>query len=80
MEQHTHTIWGWINHHWFLISMVYFPAFMGYLNAFVVFLKVMGWTKLADFLGRFEDAAKASIDAYKSQKQNQPTDTTTKGS
>lgn len=49
--------------------MVYFPAFMGYLNSFVVFLKVMGYDKLANFLGRFEDATKAAVDNYKSQKQ-----------
>lgn len=69
--EHQHTVWGWINHHWMLISLMYFPAFMGYLNSFVVFLKVMGCTKLADFLGRFEDATKAAVDSYKSQKSLQ---------
>lgn len=63
--ENPHLNWEWINHHWLLISLVYLPAFNGYLNAFVVFLKVMGWTRIAEFLGRFENAVKASVDSYK---------------
>lgn len=73
MEQHTHTTWGWINHHWFEISMVWFPAFLGYLNAFVASCKVMGWDKLAVELGKVEDALRTFVANVKSQNQAQTT-------
>lgn len=56
-------------HHWLVISAIYFPAFLGYLNALVASLKVMGWTKIADFLGRLEDAIKTFVDTLKNQNQ-----------
>lgn len=54
-----------IESHWLVISMVWFPAFLGYLNAFVASCKVMGWTKLADFCGKLEDALKTFVDTVK---------------
>ncbi len=69
MEQHPHTFLGWLNHHWAVISLVYFPAFLGYLNGFVASCKVMGWAKLADFCGKLEDAIKAFVDTVKTQNQ-----------
>ncbi len=65
--EHQHTFLGWLNHNWAVISLVYFPAFLGYLNAFVASCKVMGWTKLADYLGKVEDAIKAFVDSVKNQ-------------
>lgn len=70
MQDHPHTFLEWLNHHWAVISLVWFPAFLGYLNAFVASCKVMGWTKLADFLGRVEDAIKTFVDTMKSQNQS----------
>lgn len=67
--EHQHTAWEWINHHFALISLIYFPAFMCYLNAVAIFFKRMGATKLADFLAKFEDALTASINAVKTYKQ-----------
>lgn len=67
--EHHHTFLQWLNHNWAMISLVWFPAMMGYLNALVAALKVMGWTKLADFLGRLEDALKTFVDTVKSQNQ-----------
>jgi hypothetical protein len=78
MEQHPHTFLGWLNHHWAFISLVCFPAFMGYLNGLAAFFRVMGNTKLSDWLSKFEEALKAFI--ANSKPQNQTTDTTTKGS
>lgn len=57
----------WIKHHFMVISMVWFPAFLGYLNAFVASCKVMGWTKLADELGRLENAIKVFVDTARNQ-------------
>ena len=51
-------------------SLVWFPAFLGYLNAFVASCKVMGWTRLADELGKIEDAITVFVATVK--KQNQP--------
>jgi len=70
MEQHHYTFWQWLNHHWAVISLVWFPAFLGYLNALVASFKVMGWTRLADFLGRLEDALAVFVNTVRSQKQN----------
>lgn len=72
MEQniaHHHTILGWINHHFMEISMVWFPAFLGYLNATVASLKVMGFTRASEFLGKLEDGIKTFVDTVKTQKQ-----------
>lgn len=66
---HQHTVLGWVHHHFMEISLVWFPAFMGYLNGFAASFKVMGWTKLADFCGRLEDAVKAFVDARKAQQK-----------
>lgn len=60
----------WIKHHFMVISMVWFPAFLGYLNAFVASCKVMGWTKLADELGKLENAIKVFVDTAKSQNKS----------
>lgn len=69
VAEHHHTFWQWLHFHWAEISLIWFPAMMGYLNAFVAALKVMGWTKLADFLGRLEDALKTFVDTLKNQNQ-----------
>jgi len=61
----------YIHHHWFMISVVWFPAFLGYLNAFVASCKVMGWDRLAVELGKIEDALKTFVSNVKSQ--NTPT-------
>ena len=66
--EHQHTFWQWLNHNWAVISLVWFPAGMGYLNAFVASLKVMGFTKAADFCGKLEDGIKTFVDTLKAQR------------
>ena len=58
----------WIKHHFMVISLVWFPAFLGYLNAFVASCKVMGWNRLATELGKIEDAITVFVSTLK---QNQ---------
>jgi hypothetical protein len=53
MEQH-HTFFQWLNHNSTAIFLLWLPAFLFYLRAFVDSCKVAGYTKLADKLGRFE--------------------------
>lgn len=72
MEQHHYTFWQWLNHHWAVISLVWFPAGMGYLNAFAASCKVMGWDRFANFLGKLEDALTVFVSTVRSQKQNNP--------
>lgn len=74
--EHHYTFWQWLNHHWAVISLVWFPAFLGYLNAFVASCKVMGWTKLADELGKLEDAIKVFVSTAKNQNQQNKTPST----
>ena len=74
--EHHYTFWQWLNHHWAFISLVCFPTFMFYLNSIAVFFKVMGVTKLADFLSKFEKALEAARDAAKSYKQQNPSEVT----
>lgn len=69
MEQHPHTFLGYLNHHWAFISLVCFPAFMGYLNGAAAFFRVMGNNKLSDWLSKFEEALKAFMVNSKSQNQ-----------
>ena len=69
MEQHHYTFIQWLNHHWAFISLVCFPAFMGYLNGLAAFFRVMGNTKLSDWLSKFEEALKAFMANSKSQNQ-----------
>ena len=60
MEQ-TQGVIHWLKEqNWFLLI----PAFAGYLNVIVVGAKVMGWTGLANFCGKLEDALTAMIAAY----------------
>lgn len=73
--EHHYTFWQQLNHHWAFISLVCFPAGMGYLNGLAAFFRVMGNTKLSDWLSKFEEALKAFMANSKSQ--NQTTDTTT---
>lgn len=77
MEQHPHTFLQWLNHHWAVISLVWFPAFLGYLNAFAASCKVMGWDKFANWLGKFESALTTFVSTARSQNQslNKPPDT-----
>ena len=70
--EHHFTFWQWLNHHWAFISLVCFPTFMWYLSGAAMFFKVMGYTKLADFLGRFEQAVMAANNAMKAAKQQNP--------
>jgi len=72
MTEH-HTFWQWLNHNWAFISLVCFPAGMGYLNGLAAFFRVMGNTKLSDWLSKFEDAIKAFIANSKSQNQTTKT-------
>lgn len=58
----------WFENHFMVISLVWFPAFLGYLNAFVASCKVMGWSKLAETLGKVEDAIATFVSTLK---QNQ---------
>ena len=67
--EHHHTFLQWLNHNWAVISLIYFPAAMMYLNSLAIFLKVMGATKLADFLAKLEQALIAARDAAKAYKQ-----------
>lgn len=56
-----HTILHWLKSlNWFLVI----PAIGGYLNVIVVGAKVMGWSKLAEFCGKLEDALTAMVAAY----------------
>ena len=64
---------NWIDKHFMVISLVWFPAFLGYLNAFVASCKVMGWDKLAVELGKIEDALKVFVSNVKSQNQTPKT-------
>lgn len=53
---HIHEISEWFkNQNWFILV----PAIVGYLNAIVAGARVMGWTQLADFCGKLEDAIQA---------------------
>lgn len=72
--EHQHTALGWLNHHWAFISLVCFPAFMCYLNAISIFFKVMGNTKLANWLAKLEEALTASVNAVNAYKQNNKTE------
>ena len=60
---------AWIKSHFMVLSMVWFPAFLGYLNAFVASCKVMGWDKLAVELGKIEDAITVFVSTVKKQNQ-----------
>lgn len=61
-------IFGYINDHWLVISMVWFPAAIGYMNAFVASARVMGWTKLADKCGQVENAIQVFVTTLRQQK------------
>ena len=65
--EHQYTWWQILNHHWAFISLVCFPAGMGYLNGLAAFFRVMGNTKLSDWLSKFENAIKAFIANAKPQ-------------
>ena len=45
---------------------------MMYLNSLAIFLKVMGATKLADFLAKLEQSLIAARDAARAYKQQNP--------
>ena len=71
--EHHHTFLQWLNHNWAVISLVWFPAGLGYLNAFAASCKVMGWNKFAAWLGKVEDALTTFVATVKSQNQTQNT-------
>jgi len=71
--EHQHTAWEWINHNWLQISMIWFPALLGYLNAAIASLKVMGLSKPAEVLGKLEDGLKTFVDTLKNQNQTPKT-------
>lgn len=63
---HHHTFIQWFNHlNWFLIA----PAMVGCLNVVVAGARVMGWTQLATFCGKLEDAIQAMVTAALTRKQ-----------
>lgn len=74
--EHHYTWWQILNHHWAFISLVCFPAGMGYLNGLAAFFRVMGNEKLSDWLSLFEKAITAFISNSKSQNQSQISDKT----
>ena len=63
-------ILNWIKHHFMVISLIWFPAFLGYLNAFVASCKVMGWNTLANELGKIEDAITVFVATLKQNQTN----------
>jgi hypothetical protein len=65
-----HMFWQWLNHNSGLILLVWFPAFLGYLNAFVASCKVMGWNTLANELGKIEDAITVFVATLKQNQTN----------
>ena len=67
--EHHHTWYQWLNHNSGMILLVYIPAFCGWLNGIIAFLKVWGLTQAAEFCGKLEDSLKAFVDAMRSQKQ-----------
>lgn len=55
-----HAISSWIkSQNWFILSF----AIVGWLNVIIAGTRAMGWTRLADFCSRLEDAIKAMVDA-----------------
>lgn len=58
----------WTTDNWLMISLVYFPAFMCYLNGLAAFFRVMGNKRLASWLGKFEDAIQAFVDEVRRQR------------
>ncbi len=72
---HITQIYHEIESHWLVITALYIPAFFGWLNCFAASFKVMGWTKLSEFCGKLEDAAKAFVDARKQSNFIQSTTT-----
>lgn len=59
-------ILGWFGHqNWFILA----PALIGYLNMVVAGARVMGWTQLADFCGKLEDAIQAMFNVWINRKQ-----------
>lgn len=62
-----HAIYVWFhNQNWFVLSF----AIVGWLNVIVAGARVMGWTKLAEFCGKLEDAIKAMVDAALNKNKN----------
>ena len=59
----------WTSDNWLMISLVYFPAYMGYLNGVIAFLRVMGYGDLADWFGKFETACQAFVDEVRRQRK-----------
>jgi len=72
MQPHHFTFLQWLNHNFALISLVWFPAFICYLRAFVDSCKIVGWTKLADELGKFELFLTTFVSSVKAQTQTPP--------
>jgi hypothetical protein len=62
-------IFNYLNDNWLVISMVYFPAFIGYMNAFIAAARVMGWTQLADYFGKLEKAIQVFVDTARSRRE-----------
>lgn len=57
----------YIREHWLEISMVWFPAFVGYFNGFIAASNVMGWTRLAEWCGKVERAITVFIQTARKQ-------------
>ena len=74
MDQHPHTWYGYLNHHFAFISLVCVPTFLFYLRCFVDACQVAGYTKLAERLGKFQLFLTTFVSDVKNRNQNtQPT-------
>lgn len=66
-----HSIILWFkDQNWFILC----PAIVGYLNVIVAGARVMGWTQLADFCGKLEDAIQAMVNAALNKNKGGPSD------
>lgn len=58
--EYLHPVIYWFkNQNWFILA----PALVGYLNVIVAGARVMGWSQLAEFCGKLEDAIQAMVNA-----------------
>lgn len=64
-----HIILQWFkDQNWFVLSF----AIVGGLNVIVAGARVMGWTQLAEFCGKLEDAIQAMVNAALRKKEDKP--------
>ena len=70
--EHHHTIWQWLYHNSGIITLVWLPAFLFYLRAFVDACKVAGYSWLANKFGKFELFLTTFVADIKSQNTGNP--------